>query len=420
MKHALLLLGICWAVSSQASTDLPPEPAVRQALLDLPSVRAGRDELARGEAQQRQLEAGPHEWALTLEGQRRRSSGVDGSPDSRSRDWAVGLERAWRLPGKAELDSRLGAEQRTLAEAAAAERMSGGARLLLESWFAWLRAREQLQQTEEARATLERESRAVQRRRELGDASELETLQVAAALAQKEAETQARQGELLSARERLKQLFPSLPLPEQPSLSQPRPLEGSLEQWEQELLLHEPGLRRARLESAYSQLQAQRADRERLADPSLGVRVAREKDGEERLLGLTLTIPLGGSARQAEADRSRAEARLSSEHEAQMLRETRASVRAAWLQAQGAYQAWLRSREAAAGMARAASLQARAYELGEGSLAELLNAQRLAFSAKLDAALAQLDALEKYYRLEIDRHKLWDFTRNETPTLPLP
>ncbi|MDD3484516.1 TolC family protein, partial [Azovibrio restrictus] len=256
MKHALLLLGLCWAVSSQATTDLPPEPAVRQALLDLPSVRAGRDELARGEAQQRQLEAGPHEWALTLEGQRRRTSGVDGSPDSRSRDWAVGLERAWRLPGKAELDSRLGAEQRTLAEAAAAERMSGGARLLLESWFAWLRAREQLQQTEEARATLERESRAVQRRRELGDASELETLQVAAALAQKEAETQARQGELLSARERLKQLFPSLPLPEQPSLSQPRPLEGSLEQWEQELLLHEPGLRRARLESAYSQLQA--------------------------------------------------------------------------------------------------------------------------------------------------------------------
>ena len=66
-------------------------------------------------------------------------------------------------------------------------------------------------------------------------------------------------------------------------------------------------------------------------------------------------------------------------------------------------------------MGRAAQLQARAYELGEGSLAEMLAARRLAFGAELDARLAQLDALEKYYRLQIDRHKLWDFALRPTP-----
>ena len=61
-------------------------------------------------------------------------------------------------------------------------------------------------------------------------------------------------------------------------------------------------------------------------------------------------------------------------------------------------------------MGKAAQLQARAYALGEGSLAEMLAARRLAFSAELDAQLAQLDALEKNYRLQIDSHKLWDFS----------
>ncbi len=410
-----LLLAAWGALPAQADPALPPAAAVRQALLDLPAVRAGQGEIALGEARQRQLEAGPHEWAVTLEGQRRRTRDDAGGPDSRSRDWAVGLERAWRLPGKAALDSQLGQEARALAEAAAAERLHGGARLLLETWFAWLRAREGLNQAEAARASLEKENRAMARRRELGDASELESLQMEAAFAQMQAEHRTREAELLAARERLQQLFPGLPLPEQVNLPAPQPITGSLEEWEEALLAQEPALRQARLASSRSQLEARRADRERLADPSVSVRIAREKDGEDRLLGLTLTIPLGGGARQAEADRTRAEASIASEREAQVLRETRAAARAAWQQARGAWQAWQASQDAAARMGRAAQLQARAYELGEGSLAEMLAARRLAFSAELEARLAQLDALEKYYRLQIDRHKLWDFAHPPAP-----
>jgi len=406
----VLLLASWGTMPAQAGPALPPEAAARQALLDLPSVRASRGEIAQGEARQRQLEVGPHEWAVTLEGQRRRTRDEAGGADSRTRDWAVGLERAWRLPGKAALDSQLGQEQRALAEAAAEERLHSGARLLLETWFAWLRARERLVQVEETRASLEKENRIMTRRRELGDASELESLQMEAAFSQMQAEHRTCEAELLAAQERLQQLFPSLPLPEQVNLPVPQPIAGSLEEWEEALLAQEPTLRRARLESSRSRLQVQRSSREQLADPIVGVRVGREKDGEDRLLGLALTIPLGGAARQAEADHRRAEASIASEHEAQVLRETKAAARVAWQQARGAWDSWQASRDASDRMNRAAKLYARAYELGEGSMAEMLAARRLAFSAELDSRLAQLDALERIYRLEIDRHKLWDFT----------
>jgi len=299
MKSSLhrfaLLLAALSPLSAHADSALPPEAAVRQALLELPSVRAGQGEIARGEAWQRQLEAGPHEWAVTLEGQQRRSRDAMSGPDRHTQDWAVGVERAWRLPGKAALDTRLGQEQRAIAEAAAEERLHNGARLLLETWFAWLRAQQRLTQIEAARTTLAKETRAIQRRRELGDASELETLQIEAALAQMEAEQQTREAELHATREQLQQRFPGLPLPTQLTLSPPQAIEGNLEQWEQELLTHEPGLRLARLESSRSQLQAQRTDRERLADPTVGVRLTRERMVKSGSSAFPSPFPSGGA-----------------------------------------------------------------------------------------------------------------------------
>ncbi len=51
---------------------------------------------------------------------------------------------------------------------------------------------------------------------------------------------------------------------------------------------------------------------------------------------------------------------------------------------------------------------ARAYQLGEGSLNDLLAARRLANEAQLAAHQQQLDALYLRYRLLLDTHRLWD------------
>lgn len=415
----LLALGLGNAVPAQAGTDLPPEAMVRRLLEESPAVRAGQGMLAVGQAQQRRLEAGPHEWALSLEGQRRRTQMPANDPAT-TRDWAVGLERAWRLPGKAALDAQLGAEQRALGEANADESRQETARLLLSSWFQWLRTQTQWELAHAEQQVLEKEARSVQRRQELGDAAQLESMQSEAALAQMEARTLLLETELRSVAEQLNQLFPGLALPQRVEPGEPQALEGTQESWVEAVLSHDPALRATRLESRRSGLAAQRADKERLADPSIGLRVAREKDGEERLLNLAITIPLGGTARQADAERSQAEASIAGQREAQLLRQKTADARSAWLRAQASRQGWERSQAAARRMTSAAQLQARAYQLGESSLAELLNARRLAFAASLEARLAQLDALERRYRLMLDSHKLWVFESAATPAAAAP
>jgi outer membrane protein TolC len=60
-------------------------------------------------------------------------------------------------------------------------------------------------------------------------------------------------------------------------------------------------------------------------------------------------------------------------------------------------------------MTRSAELTARAYQLGEGSLGEVLTAQRLAIDARLAATSVQFEAVEARYRLLLDAHELWDF-----------
>jgi len=73
---------------------------------------------------------------------------------------------------------------------------------------------------------------------------------------------------------------------------------------------------------------------------------------------------------------------------------------------------WQASRHAGERLGRAAEMTARAYQLGEGSLSDLLTARRLANEAQLASRLAQLDALELRYRLLLDAHRLWDLDKD--------
>ena len=47
------------------------------------------------------------------------------------------------------------------------------------------------------------------------------------------------------------------------------------------------------------------------------------------------------------------------------------------------------------------------WSVGEGALAEVLQARRLAVEARLGAEQLQLDALEAQARLLLDAHRLW-------------
>ncbi|MGB8053536.1 MAG: TolC family protein, partial [Azonexus sp.] len=148
--------------------------------------------------------------------------------------------------------------------------------------------------------------------------------------------------------------------------------------------------------------------RERVPDPTLGVQMARERGGEEHILGAYIAITLPGGGRQAVASGALAEAGVATSREAAATQKISAEAAALYHSAIGAMTTWQATQSAAERLQRAADMTARAYQLGEGSLNDLLTARRLANEAQLAARLARLEALESRYRLLLDAHQLWD------------
>lgn len=384
--------------------DLPPQAQVIEALSGSPMVRAAGAQIEVEEARSRRLEAGPHEWMLRFSDQQR---SLRPAPRARYNEWDVGVERALRLPGKAELDRQLGAAGIASAKISRGDALHEASRALLAGWFDWLREEASADQWRRQRDILARQASVVKRRVELGDAPRLEALQADAALAQAEAQLAQAIGRSQVAAESLRRLYPAITLPAGVPETAPDPVDADAARWIEAILEHNHELGVARAESARARIGASRADAERRPDPSVGVNMGRERDGEERILGVSLSIPLTGAGRRADADAAVAAVQVSAHREAGVRRRVEAEAAALHRRARAAYSGWQGQQAAADALTRSAELSERAWQLGEGSLAETLNARRLAHEARLAARLARLDAGESRYRLLLDAHQLW-------------
>jgi outer membrane protein, heavy metal efflux system len=417
MKHRLMALVLAalpvlaHAADDPADApDLPPRAQVIEALGSSPMVQAAGAVIEAEEARSRRLAAGTHEWTVRLTDQQRR---VRATPDQRFNEWNVGLERALRLPGKSELDRQLGAAGIASARITRGDAMHEASRMLLSGWFDWLRERASADQWRRQREILARQAQVVGRRVELGDAPRLERLQADAALAQAEAQLAQALGRAEVAAEQLHKLYPALHLPAQLADVAPVQIDADALSWRNAILEHNHELGVARSESARARIQANRTDAERRPDPSVGVHMANDRGGEERIIGLTLSIPLPGEGRRADADMAIANAQASAYREAGVLRKIEAEAAALYRRATAAHTGWQSQHLAAEALGRSAELTERAWQLGEGSLSETLAARRLAHEARLAARLAQLDASEARYRLLLDAHRLWPLDKHD-------
>lgn len=415
-EFRLLLLGaaLLRTLSSPAAepVDLPPVEVVSRALATHPLVRAAESGIALEQARSEQLEAGPHEVALTLGNSRRRET----LTDTRYAEQEIGLQRAFRLPGKRGADQQLGAAGLALALAQRGEARHETSRLLLSLWFNVLREASTLTEWEAQAAVLSEQVRAARRRAELGDASALDQSLAEAQLAQAEAQRGQTGTRLQLARNELAQHFPTLPAP--PAvLAEPQPPRQGLAQWREQILIHHHGLALARTTAQRQRIGAGRAELERLPDPTLGLRWASERGGQEKLFGVQLIIPLPGGARAAASRGAQAEAEIANAREAAALAQAEAEVRRTVTQAEAAYRHWQQQSQVAAKMDKNARLLDRAWRLGEGQLSELIAARRLAIEARLATAQARAEAHESHYRLMLDAHQLWplDGHPDETP-----
>ncbi len=393
--------------------ELPPPARVRAAIADSPEVQAAAALLQAAGAERRQLAAGPHEWTSRVDYQRRRVRET-GAHD-RFDEWALSLERGVRLPGKSALDRRLGAGR--LAEAAIArfDAEHEASRRLLALWYAMLRERQGAQLLARQADLAAREAAAVARRRELGDASRLDAMQAAAEAEQVEAARRSALDLAERASIALVREFPAMDGITPPeALPEPQQPAQDLAALAQQAVDEDHGLRGALAAAASAQVEAQRALADRRPDPTVGVQLGSERSAEERIVGVFVSIPFGGQARRAAADASVARAAAAARRADARRRQLDAQVASLLASASSGAARWQAAQRGAELQSSAAERVARARELGEADVAEVLRARRLALDAALRAAGTRVDALESRARLLLDAHRIWDFDHGDS------
>jgi outer membrane protein TolC len=398
---AIALSGVI--VAAYAESDLPPDPQVESALNSHLMVLNANSVLKQEYANQRRWNSGNYEFNVNM-GTGQRTVGI---PRDKLREWYVDIQRPVRLFNKMQIDEEIGLASVARADFAFRDARHEAARQLLRLWFVW--------QREQATGTLWQKQVEIlsklvamtDSRVKKGDAPKLELNQAKAAVAQANVSLQQAQlREQLAGNDLLRQ-FPSVRLPEKMSTSTPQAIAQSFPFWKDQVFEHSNELAMVRAQAQLQQLLAQRSRADTTPDPTLGVRVASDMGGNEKVLSMYVSVPISFGLRSANADAMEQQAVMAADQEAFVKRRLEGDAFAAHTQAVRSYSTWQQAREAAQAIRNNAEMVAMAYTHGESSLSDSLTARRLALESSLAEQLALLDANEARYRLMLDTHQLW-------------
>lgn len=407
-RRGLLVLALVAPVVDAQTLDdwLPSKAQVSAVLHASPQIQEAS---ARQEARlqrARALEVGPNEWAVRLNQQRRRAN----EPQARYAETTVALERPLRLWGKAGLDAGLAEQDRDLARLGLSDALHEASREVLMHWFDTLRAQQDADSAERELQLARELDRQARVRLQQGDISLLDARLAEADLQRSQAQWHLMQAERTRRLALLQRLYPGLPEPRWPQDEALPPAlhMESLGPALQEFLGHHHELNLLRGEARRQQQLAERVERDRWPDPSLGVYAARERDGGEQLVGVSLAMPLSGTYRESLARAAHAEAEALAQRVQQLERQLGAQFEARWLQLVQQQQALVGLRSAAAIQRMAADKSLTAYTLGEHSMTELIQNRRLANEQALASRHLLLEGLRTRALIELDAHRLWD------------
>jgi outer membrane protein, heavy metal efflux system len=402
-RFALIAALVASTVPALAQPGLPPEAHVREALDQHPSVLAAMARVAAARADGEALRAGPHEFQLT-------TSAIQRSVDREGRyaEFDASLSRPIRLPGKARLDRQAGASGVEAAENRMEDARHQAALLLAQYWWDWLGAAAEQQIDAQAVQNLERSLASIRRRAELRDAAPMEVDQAEAALGSARLQVQQSAGRAELARARIAAQFPGLALPAMPGdLPLPEMPQASLAELRALVITRSHEIGAARAEAERMQALADRARRDRIADPTIGMRAFSERSGEETGVGLIATIPIGGRHRSALADRAGSEAAAAAAEAMAVAFDVQEMADTDVVQADAAWSAWQRSRDGAKAQVAAVLKLRKGYDLGAIDLADLLLAERQTQDMFRAEVQARTEALRAITRILIDSHSIW-------------
>lgn len=408
-RGAIGWLVLCLAGAVQAA--LPDAEQVATQLRRLPEVQAAEATLRASQAAAERLGLGPHEFAMRVGGQQRRVREVGGGVEQ-GLEPQVSLERAVRWPGKAEQDRRLAEAGLVVARLQLADAMHETGRALLHDWYALRRdlalAQLAAQQRDHQAALVETSRKRVQ----AGDAARSELTGLQAALAQLEAarvQAQAKADAGLAAwRSRYVWVAPPAAATQDEDIPQ-APEPAGLDAARERLTEGDHGVRLARAEAAQMRLRAERTAQDERPDPTLGMHWSREQQGRERLVGISVTLPLGGAGRRADSRQIAAEADAAAARAEQRRLERQASAASQTVMAGAAVASWRAQAEAEAQAGAALQAAQRGWSLGEYAVGDVHLARRAQSEAAQAALSARLDALYQQDLLRLDLHEFWDF-----------
>ena len=391
---------------------LPSELAVKDALLSSPLMQAARSKKEAGSARAKGLESGAAEFTLRSTSQHRR----DTAAGTKFQESMVSIERPVRFWGKRGIDADLATQTQAFADIEYADAMHEGARELMRFWFAYLRA---LADQKNAVTTFDlaaKMQRLSQVQLKHGEISRLDSELANAELERITAARSVADAQLASSASAFTQRYAGIVLPAQmpiafridastslPALAEPMAV------MRQEFLDKNHELNMMRVDAQRLRLAADRASRDRMPDPTLGVFSGRERAGAETISGVMFSIPFPGASRFHHATALVADAQAASDKVQLAEQQLGAMFDSMWIQFQHKRKAADSLKSAAQRQSLAAEKSVKAYTLGEGSLSDVLLIARMA-SENLNAAeRMQLEVVELLALIRLDLHQIWDF-----------
>ncbi len=383
--------------TAQASAWIEADPAVARARLAAEAANHGGAAIA----------AGPHEWTARVQGQRRsyQDSGA------RSNEWTVALERAIRVNGKAGLDRQLRDLEVELGRARLGEARHEAARTLADAWTGVIVAKRQHALLRDQLAIAMSNLDVVTKRQRAGDASALDSNVAQGDIGSIARDVSQAATEVVKAEATLRVRFAAV-VPDGIVLPPPQTPVWPEAQWRERVLEEADPIKTAETEWRRAGVTAARARADRIADPTVGVFAANEAMRNERVVGLSISIPFGGSYRSARALQAGKETDALQAALDQTRREIELEAAQTYAEATGSLERWRIASETARLSAESARLMQRAYGLGEADLQALLLARRQATDAARAAVQAQGEAVRWEMRLLIDAHLIWDLAQD--------
>ncbi|MBO9513411.1 MAG: TolC family protein [Variovorax sp.] len=413
---SLALLPLAHAADEPAN-ELPPESLVRQSILAMPEVKAATAALQADQAEADRLRAGPHEFTLRLQGQQRRvNEPQDGVPNrQRYGEYQLALERTLRGAGKAAQDEAIGEATLAAAQIRRSDAIHEASRALLRAWIDWLREGAIVEFRQKQAADQAELTRIAATRVKAGDAARNELRLQEANAAQAQAELATALAREAAARAGLDARYPGLAPVRHAALAVPRAEDlpaGSGESVRSDLEERSHEWRLARQQATLAEARALRTALEHRVDPTVGLYAGVERGGAERIVGVSLSLPLAGAARQAAERQARAQADQAGENARAIQQKVHAEAAIAWTQLRSTFEGWQRQEAARRQHEDVLQATVRGWRLGEYGQADVLLARRQFTEAALAEITARAEARHAALRLRLDLHQSWEFDEN--------